>query len=176
MIREHLLFVPAVADFVRKGYSLSKMSEGIRVDKKIMDVKISNCRKEAFVHAERIESLLKQVIHEMEALAQCGTYESDSHEADGTITFLFQDVSFLKRLRQHRLPLPVSARTEDHSCQSISERSSCTLPPQEWDIQIGNIREGTIYRFCISRLIGAIQETSIHEYETSVAPMDTQNE
>ena len=114
-------------------------------------------------HEERLNELLHAAVEELESISGHGLGESDWNEADGTITFLFQDVSLLKRFRQRRVQPSGSA-------QSTLERSSCTPPRQEWKIQIGNIREDTIYQFCISRLTGAIEETSIHEYGTSAVP------
>lgn len=123
-------------------------------------------------HQGRLNELLHAAVEELESIGGHGIGESDWHEADGTITFLFQDVSLLKRFRQRRAQPSGSAQFWDPARRSISEKSSCTPPQQEWKIQIGNIREDTIYQFCISRLTGAIAETSIHEYETSVAPTD----
>lgn len=60
----------------------------------------------------------------------------------------------------------------DPACRSIPERASCTPPPQEWKIPIGNIPKDTIHLFCISRLNGAIAVTSILTAETSVFPTD----
>lgn len=123
-------------------------------------------------HQEQLNQLLHSAVKELEALGELGNSESSWHEADGTITFLFQDVSLLKRFRQRRAQPSESVQSGDLARRSIPERSSCTPPRQEWKIQIGNIREDTIYQFCVSRLTGAISETSIREYETSVAPTD----
>ena len=121
-------------------------------------------------HEERLNELLHAAVEELESISGHGLGESDWNEADGTITFLFQDVSLLKRFRQRRVQPSGSAQSGDHAYQSTPERSSCTPPRQEWKVQVGNIQEDTIYQFCISRLTGAIEETSIHEYGTSAVP------
>lgn len=51
-------------------------------------------------HEERLNELLHAAVEELESISGYGLGESDWNEADGTITFLFQDVSLLKRFRQ----------------------------------------------------------------------------
>lgn len=49
-------------------------------------------------HEERLNELLHAAVEELESISGYGLGESDWNEADGTITFLFQDVSLLKTL------------------------------------------------------------------------------
>lgn len=72
-------------------------------------------------HEERLNELLHAAVEELESISGYGLGESDWNEADGTITFLFQDVSLLKRFRQ-RCVQPSRICSIRGSCLSIHTR------------------------------------------------------
>jgi len=125
-------------------------------------------------HHAHLNQLLHSIVKELKALDELGNGESDWNEADGTISYLYQDVSLLKYFRQRYVQSCTPDSTEDRSAQSECRTPFHIQPRKEWKVKICDTPSDSFYEFRILRLNGAIEETSIHEYETSAAPTDNE--